>query len=125
MRLTRKVKMNLALMLVIYVSFTNYLNLSFQFFSLKQLLREKQDECNLITKQTIDDCIANIPMVQQELVKAIISVTKCKSIGRRYFLDWIYECLLINIKGPKLYKKLRVKNKLPLPSEITGKQVDT
>lgn len=87
--------------------------------TLKQILWAKQDECKLVSKQSIDNCITTLPIEQQELVKSVISAAKCKTVRRRYSLDWVYECLLMRIKGPKLYKQLRRENKLLLPLKKT------
>lgn len=68
----------------------------------------------------LNDCILDLPIEQQEMVKTIFNAAKCKSSkGRRYSLEWVYECLLMRIKGPKLYRKMRKENKLSLPSEKT------
>lgn len=37
----------------------------------------------------------------------------------RYSNDWVYECILMKIKGPALYENIRRDNILPLPSLST------
>lgn len=80
---------------------------------LKQKLWTMQKECSLVSKDMLNDCILDLPIEQQEMVKTIFNAAKCKSSkGRRYSLEWVYECLLMRIKGPKLYRKMRKENKL-------------
>ena len=72
-----------------------------------------QKECSLVSKDMLNDCILDLPIEQQEMVTTIFNEAKCKSSkGRRYSLEWVYECLLMRIKGPKFYKKMRKENKL-------------
>ncbi|XP_050062945.1 uncharacterized protein LOC126552296 [Aphis gossypii] len=60
------------------------------------------------------------PEKQKEVVYACFNAAKNKSTkGRRYTVTWIYECLLMRIKSPKLYRKTRKDNTLPLPSYTT------
>ncbi|KAE8738109.1 hypothetical protein FOCC_FOCC016419 [Frankliniella occidentalis] len=65
--------------------------------------------------ETINDIIKDLPEEQQLLVKTCFEAAKCEKKGRRYDSEWIYECLLMRISAPKLYRKLCTENKLPLP----------
>lgn len=61
-----------------------------------------------------------LPEKQKEVVYACFNAAKNKSAkGRRYTTTWVYECLLMRIKSPKLYRKMRKDNILPLPSYTT------
>lgn len=61
-----------------------------------------------MSKDMLNDCILDLPIEQQEMIKTIFDAAKCKnSKGRRYSLEWVYECLLMRIKGPKLYRTMR------------------
>lgn len=63
--------------------------------------------------------IDGVPQEQQELIKAVFQAANRPKQGRRYTLDWVYECVLMKIKAPSLYRKLQRENKLPVPSETT------
>lgn len=39
--------------------------------------------------------------------------------GIRYTNNWVYECILMKIKSPALYQKIRREQILPLPSLVT------
>jgi hypothetical protein len=39
-----------------------------------------------------------------------------KNLTFRYTADWMYQCMLMRIRGPALYKHIREHNILPLPS---------
>lgn len=61
--------------------------------------------------------IQNLPGNQQEAVKICFDASKvANSNGRRYTLNWIYECILIKIKSRKTYEHLRIHNTLALLS---------
>ncbi|KAK3910722.1 DNA transposase, partial [Frankliniella fusca] len=87
-------------------------------------LKKKLEDCFEKFKNTSDETretiINSLPSEQQELVRNIFMAAKCKdSKGRRYSRGFIYDCLIMRIKGHALYKKLIRDNKLPLPSEKT------
>lgn len=64
--------------------------------------------------------IESLPRPQKEIVKACFKKCTLKSpFGMRYSNEYIYQCILIKIKGQALYKKLRRDNTLPLPSPTT------
>lgn len=51
------------------------------------------------------------------VVKAVIMAAKCtNSKSRRYSNDWMYECILMRIKSPSLYRQMLRDDTLPLPS---------
>ena len=51
------------------------------------------------------------------MVSACINAAKRKGpTGNRYEIDWIYECILMRIKSPSLYRSLYFGKKMPLPS---------
>ncbi|KAK3931213.1 DNA transposase [Frankliniella fusca] len=68
-----------------------------------------------VKRQTIEDLIKELPEQQQLVVRTCFDTSKCKKQGRRYTTEWIYECLLMRISAPKLYRRLCEDNKLPLP----------
>ncbi|KAE8737704.1 hypothetical protein FOCC_FOCC016829, partial [Frankliniella occidentalis] len=78
------------------------------------------EKCRNISEQYLDILLSTVPLEQQELVKNIFMAAKCKSTkGRRYSRGFIYECLIMRMRGHALNRKLRRDNKVPLPSENT------
>jgi len=65
------------------------------------------------------DILDSVPEVQRELLRACFQSARVKKQGRRYTAAWVYDCLLMRMNGPKLYRKLLHENKLPLPHEST------
>lgn len=60
--------------------------------------------------------IKNLPPKQQEAIRTCVKAGKAKSpTGNRYNIDWVYECMLLRIKGPRLYRKMYNDKLLPLP----------
>ncbi|KAL5239219.1 hypothetical protein ACI65C_006629 [Semiaphis heraclei] len=85
--------------------------------SLQQKMNILQNKYSCIKKSKLDSYISELPNKQKQLVKACFDAAKCKSSnGRRYTTSWAYECLLMHIKSPKLYRKMRKDNIMPLPS---------
>lgn len=75
---------------------------------------KKYDE--LKTDQ-LEKILKTLPPRQQEAVKACISAARAKKpCGRRYTQQWIYECSLMRIKSPTLYRKMIRDEILALPS---------
>ncbi|KAL5237829.1 hypothetical protein ACI65C_005239 [Semiaphis heraclei] len=88
--------------------------------SLQQKMNILQNKYSCIKKSKLDSYISELPNKQKQLVKACFDAAKCKlSNGRRYTTSWAYECLLMHIKSPKLYRKMRKDNIMPLPSYAT------
>jgi len=50
------------------------------------------------------------------LVRTCFELAKCTKKGRRFKPEWVYECLLMRISAPKLYRRLCEENKMPLPT---------
>lgn len=74
-------------------------------------------KCEEIKERAIEELLSTLPPTQQEAVKACINAAKAKSPrGRRYTKAWMYECILMRMKGPGLYRKMQLGNILPLPS---------
>ncbi|KAK3924293.1 Transposable element P transposase [Frankliniella fusca] len=61
------------------------------------------------------------PDVTSKLVVLnIIRAAKAKGpSGRRYDLEWVFHCLLMRIKSPKLYDHIRKREILPLPDRTS------
>ncbi|XP_074093766.1 uncharacterized protein LOC141524021 [Cotesia typhae] len=55
----------------------------------------------------------------KEAVRACFQAAKVKNKKqRRYTIEWVYECLMVLIKGPAVYEKLRTRQILPLPCTL-------
>ncbi|KAK3921473.1 DNA transposase, partial [Frankliniella fusca] len=71
-------------------------------------------------KEKIDTLLASLPPNQHLSVQACINAAKAKSKkGRRYTKQWMFECILMRMKGPALYRKKQQDDILPLPSPRT------
>ncbi len=63
----------------------------------------------------IDEYIKDMPTKWQQVILACTKAAKAKTAnGRRYTLNWIYECQMLRIKSLALYKKMRRDQFLPL-----------
>jgi len=70
-------------------------------------------ECATKNLKPIMEAIKLLPNSQPETVTPCLDVSKvCEANGRRYTLNWIYECILIRIKSRK---NIRIHGILPLP----------
>ena len=77
-------------------------------------------DINKVKAETLDNIIKTLPEEQQPLVLACFEAAKHHSKkGRRYKTEFIYDCIIMRTKSPSLYEKLRVENKLALPSPRT------
>ena len=66
-------------------------------------------------KEVIDEAIKELPAVQQQAVRACFDASTRKGPPeRRYTFEWVYECLLVRIKSPKLCSHIQERNILPL-----------
>lgn len=65
----------------------------------------------------VEKLIESIPEEKhKEVVRTIIMASKCTTKNnRRYSNEWMYECILLRIKSPSLYRKMLEDNLLPLP----------
>lgn len=68
--------------------------------------------------EAVAKLISSIPEEKhKEVVRTIIMASKCNNTkNRRYSNEWMYECILMRIKSPALYRKMLRDNLLPLPS---------
>lgn len=77
-------------------------------------------ECLRIERETLEKSISTLPETQKQAVRTCFEAAKLKnSKGRRYPIDWIYECLLMRIKNSGLYDHIRDRKILPLPCRET------
>ncbi|KAH9362802.1 hypothetical protein HPB48_015235 [Haemaphysalis longicornis] len=64
--------------------------------------------------------IKQLPPKQQEAALHVFKAVKRKRVrGMRYSKEWISECLIMRMKGPKLYEDMRRQKVLVLPSKVT------
>ncbi|KAH0549860.1 hypothetical protein KQX54_015363 [Cotesia glomerata] len=83
-------------------------------------LREKvyqiKAKCSKKSEAAIKKAIMKLPKGFQNVVNSCFEAANKKNCkGRRYTLEWIYECILIHIKSRRAYQFLRTRNILPLP----------
>jgi hypothetical protein len=63
--------------------------------------------CASTNEEILIKTIQKLPKNQQEAVKTCFDASKvASSNGRRYTLNWIYECMLIRIKSRKTYEHI-------------------
>ncbi|KAG0410594.1 hypothetical protein HPB47_012294, partial [Ixodes persulcatus] len=63
--------------------------------------------------------IKTLPQKQQSAVRACFEASKRKSLrGYRYSKQWLLECIILRMKGPRLYEHLRRHKVLVLPSRV-------
>ena len=86
---------------------------------LQEEIKALRSKMSSVSERTAEDVILSVPEEQREMIKACLKSAKVEKHGRRYTADWVYECILMRMKGPKLYRKLRDDNKLPLPADAT------
>lgn len=76
--------------------------------------------CSELGSESLEHTISELPNAQQEAVRMCFAASKVTNPkNQRYTLAWIYECLLIRIKGRSTYDHLRKHKLLPLPSNVT------
>lgn len=62
-----------------------------------------KNQYNSIKQAKVEEYITSLHSKQREVKKACLDAAKCKSSnGRRCTTCWVYECLLMCIKSPKL-----------------------
>ncbi|XP_043282484.1 uncharacterized protein [Venturia canescens] len=76
--------------------------------------------CSRIEKETLEKNIALLPEAQKQAVRTCLETAKVGNRkGRRYAIEWMYECLLMRIKNSGLYDHIRERKILPLPCRET------
>lgn len=97
-----------------------FLNFCFQITKLVTKVEQCKKKCALMTSESLEQIISELPGSQQEAIRMCFAASKVANTkNRRYTLAWIYECLLIRIKGRATYEHLRKQKLLPLPCGVT------
>ncbi|KAK3922110.1 DNA transposase [Frankliniella fusca] len=87
---------------------------------LQKQLADSQELCKKVKKEALEDAIKSLPDSQQEAVKACFDSSKKRGLsGRRCSIAWVYECLMMRIKSPRLYNYIKENNILPVPTHST------
>ncbi|KAM7281815.1 hypothetical protein ISCGN_001976 [Ixodes scapularis] len=87
--------------------------------SLLERLKQLQDENISIKEGALEEQIKTLPQKQQSAVRACFEASKRKSLrGYRYSKQWLLECIILRMKGPRLYEHLRRHKVLVLPSRV-------
>lgn len=83
-------------------------------------VRAMKEENSRLSDETFLGRIKELPPKQQEAALHMFKAAKRKSVrGMRYSKEWILECLIMRMKGPKLYEDMRRQKVLVLPSKVT------
>ncbi|XP_075737463.1 uncharacterized protein LOC142777044 [Rhipicephalus microplus] len=83
-------------------------------------VRAMKEENSRLSDDTFLGRIKELPPKQQEAALHMFKAAKRKSVrGMRYSKEWILECLIMRMKGPKLYEDMRRQKVLVLPSKVT------
>lgn len=94
--------------------------LKFQVAALQSEITSKMKEIHKIKAEKLESILKLLPEEQQILVRACFDAARHHNKkSRRYTNEWIYECIIMRIKAPGLYEKLRTENKIALPSQRT------
>lgn len=73
-------------------------------------------QCAEENTQAVEEAISKLPINQQLSVQACFAASKVKNNKcLRYITQWVYECLLLQIKSKKTYNHLRTHNLMTLP----------
>ncbi|XP_049511416.1 uncharacterized protein LOC125939925 [Dermacentor silvarum] len=73
-----------------------------------------------ITEEVFKTKIESLPPKQKQAAHHIFAATKRKGIkGMVYSKEWMLECIIMKMKGPKLYEHMRKQQILVLPSKAT------
>jgi len=84
---------------------------------MKTKINNLKQKFNMIKEEKIDEIIKDLPQTQNEAIKMCFKASLVKSRkGIRYTNNWVFECILMKIKSPALYQKMRREQILPLPS---------
>ncbi|KAH0539959.1 hypothetical protein KQX54_010365, partial [Cotesia glomerata] len=76
-----------------------------------------KSECAKKSNAIVQEAILKLPTEFQNAVNSCFEAAKKKNAkGRRFTLEWIYECILIRLESKNTYQFLRHRNILPLPS---------
>jgi len=87
---------------------------------LKSEVKEARTKCKEKDEKLLQKLIEKLPDTQKEAVMACYKCAKAKRRqGRRYTLEWVYECILLRTKGPALYDMIREKDIPPVPKRET------
>ena len=82
-------------------------------------LNELREQCAIIKKEAFEEAISDLPKFQQVAFKTCIESSNKNPKQRRYSIEWIYECLLMNILNSRLYEHLLKKKILVIPTRNT------
>ncbi|KAK3918552.1 Transposable element P transposase [Frankliniella fusca] len=86
----------------------------------RKTIADNLHECRAKKKEVLEEAIKTLPPTQQEAVRACFKKATAKGpSGVRYTIEWIYECMLMKIKSPKLYDHIRRHQILALPCSST------
>lgn len=82
-------------------------------------LDDMRTKWNETEEEVLNKRLEELPQQQREMIQQCFKNARVKPKGRRYNLEFIYECILLRIKSPKAYLHCLRHNLLPLPSFAT------
>lgn len=95
------------------------------FFSLFKLSKTKtenkilENQVEIEKNKTIDNFLSSLPPGQRASVEVMMLNANRHPNGRRYPKSWIYECILLKIRGAQSYRFLQEHDLLLLPHKDT------
>lgn len=87
--------------------------------SLEKDTQRLRNESAATAQEALAAKIKSLPPKQQLAVRQCFEAAKRKSLCGMHCDEWMLECILLNIRFPKLYRYMRKQNILALPSETT------
>ncbi|KAE8743485.1 hypothetical protein FOCC_FOCC010908 [Frankliniella occidentalis] len=75
------------------------------------------ERCQLVKREKLKEQIKMLPITQQVMILTCFRAARIRGpSGMRYEADWVYQCLLMRIKSPSLYRHIQARKIMPLPS---------
>ncbi|KAH6939140.1 hypothetical protein HPB50_016112 [Hyalomma asiaticum] len=88
--------------------------------TLQQMVSAMKNANSKITEDALKSKLETLPSKQKEAAMHMFAAAKRKGMrGMAYSKSWILECVIMKMKGPKLYEHMRKQNILTLPAKST------
>lgn len=119
-RRNTKTRLNIAQKLKTAVRRTK--RLSTRLYDARESLVKLQQQAAAKNADVLQEQNGSLPIHQQEAVKHCFAAAKVKPNGLRYSKSWLLDCIIMKMKGPRLYEHMRKNKILALPSKSTLKR---
>lgn len=91
-----------------------------QLVNLKERLKKMRKQNQELKEDTFQERIMDLPTNQQQAALHFFRASRRKSTrGMDFTQDWVLECIIMDIKSPKLYRHMRKNKILVLPCKDT------